>query len=299
MAEAGHTGFLNLNKPLRWTSHDAVARVRHRYRTLTGCKKVGHAGTLDPLASGVLVLCLGKATRLSSYVMHTDKHYQAEITLGKTTASYDAEGEVITVSDTSHITLSAIQDVLRQFIGDIQQVPPMYSAVKVGGQKLYQLARQGKSVKRQARQAHIHAIEILSWSSPVIELDVRCSSGTYMRSLAHDIGRALHAGAYLSALRRVASGHFKIGDSITLDKITDGDEWLKHIIPPHAALKHQPGLTLNASEIQRIQKGQFIRRRTDLSADQVFAFTSDKQLVAILKPQGQLWKPHKVFWDQP
>ena len=297
MTEFGHTGFLNLDKPLQWTSHDAVARVRHRYQTLTGSKKVGHAGTLDPLASGVLVLCLGKATRLSSYVMRASKQYRAQITLGKTTASYDAEGDVITISDTNQITVTAVQGVLQQFIGNIQQVPPMYSAVKVGGQKLYQLARQGKSVERKARQVRIHSIEILSWNNPVMELDVRCSSGTYIRSLAHDIGQALEVGAYLSALRRLASGHFKIDSSITLDKITDDGEWLKQIVLPYAALKHQPRLTLKTSEIQRIQQGQFIRRRTDIDADHVFAFTNDKQLVAILKPREQLWKPHKVFWD--
>ncbi len=299
MTKLGHAGFLNLNKPLRWTSHDVVARVRHRYQALTGSRKVGHAGTLDPLASGVLVLCLGKATRLSSYIMRSRKQYRAQITLGKTTTSYDAEGDVVTIADAGKITIADIQRVLPPFIGDIQQIPPMYSAVKVAGQKLYQLARQGKSVERKARQVHIHSIEILSWNHPVLEVDVHCSSGTYIRSLAHDIGGALAVGGYLSALRRVASGVFKIGDSISLDRLMDGDEWLGQIISPHAALKDQPCLTLNASEIQRIKQGQFIQRRTDIEAGHVFAFTEEKQLVAILKPRGQLWKPHKVFWDCP
>ena len=295
----GHTGFLNLNKPLHWTSHDVVARVRHRCRAVTGGKKVGHAGTLDPLASGVLVLCLGKATRLSSYVMQTRKQYQAQITLGKTTTSYDAEGEVTTQIDSCHITLAMIEAILPQFTGEIQQAPPIYSAIKVGGQKLYQLARQGQSVDVQPRRVQIYAIDILAWNSPVIELDVVCGAGTYIRSLAHDIGQALGVGAYLSGLRRTASGDFKISDSISLDKITEGDDWLRHIIPPYAALCHFPHLTLGIGEIQRIRQGQFIQRRTDIDAAEVFAFTPDKQLAAILKPQGQLWKPHKVFLGQP
>lgn len=299
MAERGPTGFLNLNKPLRWTSHDAVAWVRRRLQKLTGCKKVGHAGTLDPLASGVLVLCLGQATRLSSYVMRARKQYRAQISLGQTTTSYDAEGDVTALADAGPITLADIERVLPQFIGSIQQIPPMHSAVKIGGQKLYQLARQGKSVARPARQVDIHSIDILAWNSPVIELDVVCSSGTYIRSLAHDIGQALVVGAHLSALRRVASGDFHIRDSIALDKVTESDDWLRHIIPPYAALRHQPRLILAASEIQRVRQGQFIRRRTNFDAAQVFAFTHDKRLAAILRPRGQLWQPHKVFLSQP
>lgn len=299
MAELGHTGFLNLDKPLQWTSHDVVARVRRRLQKLTGRKKVGHAGTLDPLASGVLVLCLGQATRLSSYVMHTRKQYRARISLGQTTTSYDAEGDVTALADADSITLADIERVLPQFIGSIQQVPPMHSAVKIGGQKLYQLARQGKSVERPARPVDVHSIDILAWNSPIIKLDVVCGSGTYIRSLAHDIGQALGVGAHLSALRRIASGGFHIRDSISLDKVTEDDDWLQHIIPPYAALRHQPRLILDASEIQRVRQGQFIQRRTDFDADQVFAFTHDKRLAAILRPRGQLWKPHKVFLSQP
>ena len=299
MAELGHTGFLNLDKPLQWTSHDVVARVRRRLQKLTGRKKVGHAGTLDPLASGVLVLCLGQATRLSSYVMHTRKQYRAQISLGQTTTSYDAEGDVTALADADSITLADIERVLPQFIGSIQQVPPMHSAVKIGGQKLYQLARQGKSIERPARPVDVHSIDILAWNSPIIELDVVCSSGTYIRSLAHDIGQALGVGAHLSALRRIASGDFHIRDSISLDKVTEDDDWIRHIIPPYAALRHQPRLILDASEIQRVRQGQFIRRRTDCDAAQVFAFTYDKRLAAILRPRGQLWKPHKVFLSQP
>ena len=299
MAELGHTGFLNLDKPLQWTSHDVVARVRRRLQKLTGRKKVGHAGTLDPLASGVLVLCLGQATRLSSYVMHTRKQYRAQISLGQTTTSYDAEGDVTALADADSITLADIERVLPQFIGSIQQIPPMHSAVKIGGQKLYQLARQGKSVERPARQVDVHSIDILAWNSPIIELDAVCGSGTYIRSLAHDIGQALGVGAHLSALRRVASGDFHIRASISLDKVTEDDDWLRHIIPPYAALRHHPRLILAASEIQRVRQGQFIQRRTDCDADQVFAFTHDKRLAAILKPRGQLWKPHKVFLSQP
>ena len=176
MPDADNMGFLNVNKPLKLTSHDVVARVRRRYKELTGSKKVGHAGTLDPLATGVLVLCLGGATRLSDYMMHTTKQYRAQIRLGQTTTTYDAEGDIVTEVDASHITQADVEAILPQFMGDVQQIPPMYSAIKVDGQKLYDLARGGKSIERKARDITITSLKILSWESPIFELDVVCSS---------------------------------------------------------------------------------------------------------------------------
>ena len=182
---------MNINKPLKLTSHDVVARVRRRYKELTGSKKVGHAGTLDPLATGVLVLCLGGATRLSDYVMHTTKQYRAQITLGCATTTYDAEGDTVSEMNAEHLVKSDVEEVLPQFIGDIQQIPPMYSAIKQGGKKLYDLARQGKTVERPARDIRIENLEITAWNSPTFALDIICGSGTYIRSLADDIGQAL------------------------------------------------------------------------------------------------------------
>ncbi len=288
-------GFLNVNKPLKLTSHDVVARVRRRYKDLTGSKKVGHAGTLDPLATGVLVLCLGGATRLSDYVMHTTKQYRAQIKLGQTTTTYDAEGDVTTETDASHIKQVDIEAILPQFTGNIQQVPPMYSAIKVDGKKLYDLARDGKSIERKPRNITISSLQINSWTSPIFELDVVCSSGTYIRSLAYDIGQALGVGAYLSGLERVASGNFHIDSSVSLDTIMNDDKWHQQIILPQDALSDRPSITLSREHLELVQNGQFIARTTDVDVEFMFAYTEDGQFAAILTPRDNFWKPHKVF----
>ena len=288
-------GFLNVNKPLRLTSHDVVAQVRRRYKELTGSKKVGHAGTLDPLATGVLVLCLGGATRLSDYVMHTTKQYRAQIKLGQTTTTYDAEGDVVTEADASHITQADVEAILPQFTGDIQQIPPMYSAIKVDGQKLYDLARDGQTIERKARDITISSLKILSWQSPVFELDVVCSSGTYIRSLAYDIGQALGVGAYLSGLERLASGNFHVDSSLTLDTIMNDDSWLEHIISPKDALSDRPSIILTPEELELIQNGQFIARTSDDEVEYMYAYTAEGEFAAILTIRDEFWKPHKVF----
>lgn len=295
MSDVKHMGFLNVDKPLKLTSHDVVARVRRRYKELTGSKKVGHAGTLDPLATGVLILCLGGATRLSDYVMHTTKQYRAQITLGKTTTTYDAEGDVIREVDAQHISQADVDAILTQFMGDIEQVPPMYSAIKVDGQKLYDLARDGKTIKREPRAVTIEQLNILSWNHPVFELDVVCSSGTYIRSLAYDIGEVLGVGAYLSGLQRIASGQFHIQSAVTLDAIMAEDDWYQHIISPQVGLRDKPSIILDVDDIRSVQNGQFIERSSDMDVDMMFAFTAQGELVAILTPRGRFWKPHKVF----
>lgn len=295
MPDAYNMGFLNVNKPLKLTSHDVVARVRRRYKELTGSKKVGHAGTLDPLATGVLVLCLGGATRLSDYVMHTTKQYHAQITLGQTTTTYDAEGDTVTEADASHIRQADVEAVLPQFTGNIQQVPPMYSAIKVDGQKLYDLARDGKTIERQARDITITSLKIMSWKSPIFELDVVCSSGTYIRSLAYDIGQILGVGAYLSGLERVASGNFHVDSSITLDTIMNDDGWHEHIISPQAALSDRPSIILTEEQLQLIQNGQFIARTDNTDVEFMYAYTMAGEFAAILTPRDEFWKPHKVF----
>jgi tRNA pseudouridine55 synthase len=288
-------GFLNVNKPLKLTSHDVVARVRRRYKELTGSKKVGHAGTLDPLATGVLVLCLGGATRLSDYVMHTTKQYRAQVTLGKTTTTYDAEGDIMAEVDASHISQADVEAALPQFTGAIQQIPPMYSAIKVDGKKLYDLAREGKSIERKARDITIESLNILSWNSPTFELDVVCGSGTYIRSLAYDIGQVLGVGAYLSGLERIASGNFHVDSSISLDTILNDDTWHQQIIPPQDALNDRPSIILSNENLQLIQNGQFIERTNVTDIEFMFAYTDEGQLAAILTPRDNFWKPHKVF----
>lgn len=288
-------GFLNLNKPLHLTSHDVVAAIRRLCRSGGGKAKVGHAGTLDPLADGVLIICLGAATRLSEYVMRGRKVYRARVSFGKSTSTFDAAGDVLAERDASGITLTDVTQALPQFIGEISQIPPMFSAVKVRGKRLYELARAGQTVARPERQVTVNSIDIISWKTPVVELEIQCGAGTYIRSLANDLGETLNVGAYLSALTRVASGAFHIDGSIALDTLLRDDEWTRRVVSPFDALSQEARITLAAGDIQRIQQGRFISRRRDIQASPVFAFDSDQGLVAVLEARADLWKPHKVF----
>jgi len=292
-------GFLNINKPLHLTSHDVVARVRRILRRDTNSKKVGHAGTLDPLASGVLVICLNQATRLSDYVMHTTKTYRAHITFGQTTATYDAEGDITSQADSSHITVKDIENVLPDFIGDIQQIPPMYSAIKQRGKKLYELARAGEVVERPPRAVTIHNIIVQEWQSPILVCDVTCSSGTYIRSLAHDIGQKLEVGAYLSGLIRLQSGDFKIENAVDLGELLEDSEWYRHIIKPVNVLSHIPSLILTDDEWESIKQGRSIAVNSlhpTVDVDEkIMAYSTQNELRAILVKRKSHWKPHKVF----
>ena len=295
MSECAAAGFLNLNKPLGKTSHDIVAQVRRHYRLLTGAKKVGHAGTLDPLADGVLVICLGAATRLSDYIMRVRKVYQAQIFLGVSTTTYDAAGEILERKCADQIKRADIERALHHFIGDIEQTPPMYSAIKVRGKRLYELARQGQTIEREPRPITIHSIKILAWRNPVLELEIACGAGTYIRSLAHDLGVELGVGGYLSGLTRTASGAFEIRDSLPLEAITDSGVWLRHIVSPYDALTAYARVTLDTENIKSLSHGQYICRPPNIADPTVFAFDANEQLVAILEPRAERWKPRKVF----
>src|SRR5689334_6628577 len=188
-------GFLVVDKPPRLTSHDVVAQVRRGIHV----KRVGHAGTLDPMATGILVLCIGTATRLSEYVMDSTKVYTTTIRLGEETDTYDADGQILATRDTSHISQPDIESALIYFQGEVQQIPPMYSAIKQDGKKLYDLARQGQEVERASRTVQLKTT-LLSIDLPNITIRVECSVGTYIRSIAHDLGAMLGVGAHLTAL---------------------------------------------------------------------------------------------------
>ncbi|MCA0453374.1 MAG: tRNA pseudouridine(55) synthase TruB [Chloroflexi bacterium] len=291
MAEA--SGFLNINKPLHMTSHDVVGKIRRGLKL----KKVGHAGTLDPLASGVLVICIGGATRLSDYVMHTTKRYRARVYLGATTDTYDAEGSVLQERDASHVQREDVEQVLRGFVGDIQQMPPMYSAIKVGGRKLYDMARAGETIEREKRPVRIDALSIVDWSFPELTLDVTCSSGTYIRSLAFDVGEALGVGAYLSGLVRQASGSFTLENALELNELLVNENWRQYLITPPEALSHWQRLELSVDETHHILHGRPIPW-TDAGSETVFGYAPDGRLVAILQADDGLWRPHKVFSEQ-
>ncbi|GAB5491464.1 MAG: tRNA pseudouridine(55) synthase TruB [Phototrophicaceae bacterium] len=288
-------GFLNIDKPQGLTSHDVVARVRRICRNSFGKTKVGHAGTLDPMATGVLVICLGHATRLSEYAMQSTKKYRASIHLGIKTDTYDAEGEVIAETDASHISLEQVETAFQAFIGDIQQLPPMYSAIKKDGKKLYELAREGKEIERDARPVTIHSIEVVEWQSPTIVLDVTCGAGTYIRSLAHDIGETLATGAHLSGLIRLKSGAFAVENAISLDTVLEDDNWQDHIIAPKDALSDLQTLQLTEEASKEIQLGRFISKDDDTADELVMAYMPDGHLLAVLENRHNHWKPHKVF----
>lgn len=202
---------LLIDKPLRWTSFDVVGKIRNSIKPLK--IKVGHAGTLDPLATGLLVLCTGKKTKTIDQLQAQEKEYTGTIHLGATTPSYDLETEIDQEFDISNITPEQIKEASKQFIGEIQQCPPSHSAIKIGGERLYEKARRGEEVERRPRTVIINSFEITDITLPLISFKVVCSKGTYIRSLAHDLGRALHSGAYLHSLRRTRSGDFLVQDA--------------------------------------------------------------------------------------
>lgn len=287
-------GFLNIDKPTGMTSHDVVAAVRRG----TGVKKVGHAGTLDPMATGVLVVCLGPATRLSEYAMHHDKTYQATVRLGIQTDTYDAEGQVV-ARDPRPVSRDQVEAVLPRFRGAIQQVPPMYSAIKKGGKKLYELARAGQEVEREARPVTIRRLELLAWDYPHFILEVECSAGTYIRSLAHDIGQTLEVGAHLAALRRTRSGTFHSEEAVPFDRwqaAVQAGTWPEYLLPPDQAIQHLPRLDLDAEQAKIVQNGGFIPHESPVAL--VRAYDPNGHLLALLEPYDKApgqWKPRKVF----
>ena len=285
-------GLLNIDKPGGPTSHDLVAAVRRGTRV----KKVGHAGTLDPLATGVLVLCLGPATRLSEYVMRSRKRYRARVHFGVVTDTYDAQGEIVARSDALP-ERAAVEAALADFRGAIEQVPPMYSAIKRGGRKLYELARAGQDVERPPRAVTIHRLELLDWQPPFATLDVECSAGTYIRSLAHDLGQALGCGAHLAALQRRASGRFRVEDAVPWDEFRAAMEagtWQQYLLPPDLALADAPAVHLSAEQAARVLHGNTIAAG-DVAGDLARAYDPAGRFVAVLERRGADWKPQKVF----
>lgn len=213
-------------KPYTWTSFQIVNKVRYHLSKKYGIKrfKVGHAGTLDPLATGVLLLCTGKATKRIEELQKHTKEYEAEITLGATTPSYDMEHPVDATFPYEHITREMVENTLKQFIGEIAQRPPLFSACKVDGKRAYDLARKGSDMQLEPKQIRIDNIELLEYDLPKIRIRVTCGKGTYIRSLARDIGEALESGAYLSELTRTRVGEFKLTDCIKIEAI---QEWLE------------------------------------------------------------------------
>ena len=240
-------GILLVDKPTGCTSHDVVDAVRRRLQP----RRVGHAGTLDPLASGLLVVAVGPATRFLQYLPLAPKVYVGEVTFGVETATMDAEGEAVAEQEPPADLESHIRNALPDFIGLIQQIPPMYSAIKKDGKPLYTYARAGQEVERKPRTVHIDSLDLVSLEGPVATVRVVCSGGTYVRSLANDLGRKVGCGAHLSALRREAVGRFRVDQALDLDSVA-----VEKLIPLKAALPPLPLVSLDADQTLRIREGR-------------------------------------------
>ena len=290
-------GLLLLDKPSGPTSHDMVYAVRRGARV----KRVGHAGTLDPLATGLLVMCLGTATRLSEYLAGKDKRYLARVRLGQTTTTYDAQGEITAQIDQLP-TRETVEAALAQFRGRQMQVPPQFSAIKRGGQKAYEMARRGEQLELEARPVEFYALALTGWQPPDVLLEVHCSAGTYIRSLAHDLGQALGCGGHLAGLRRTASGVFRVEEAVTLEVLNAAfatGDWQNWLRPADTALADWPAMNLTAEGAARVLQGQGVRAPVPSGAGELLAraYNPAGEFIAILRSDAAagLWRPHKVF----
>ncbi len=281
---------------------DALRQVKR----ITGQrKKVGHGGTMDPLARGVLPVCFGQATRLMDHVVGGRKIYLMEILFGVTTATYDGEGEVVKTGDTGGLTRELIEHSLEPFLGTIQQAPPMYSAIKVGGQRLYKLARAGIEVEVASRPVEIHDIRITDCNLPSLTLEVECGKGAYMRSLAHDLGEALGCGGHVAALERLSCGAFKAETSVPPEQLEPDDDgqdgWQKHLLPVDWVLQNLNSITVGQQAEQYLRHGQAVNLgqapQNAGSLEEFRAYTNDGRFLALVRfDRGDnSWRPTKVF----
>lgn len=286
-------GYLVIDKPAGWTSFDVVARARR----LLGVKRIGHAGTLDPAATGVLPLAVGLATKTLEYLNDATKTYLAEVTFGVETDSLDRDGRVTRVGETEGLTVETVANVLPHFRGPQEQVPPMHAAIKVGGQKLYELARRGEEIPRAPRPITIHRIELLEWDPPTVTLLVDCSKGTYIRSLARDLGAAVGCGGYLSNLVRLRSGPFHLCQAITLDELARAElpwSWPWLAVHPDVPLLEWPALILDEGAARRWSQGMTIPAAGATGPIRVYDTAGNWLGVGYADATGKGWRPHKV-----
>lgn len=291
----GLHGILVINKEVGWTSHDVVARVRR----ITGERKVGHTGTLDPAATGVLPVCLGAATKVIEYLQDAGKTYYAEITLGLTTDTDDQDGRLIAEAPVPPLSSTDLEPFLQAFRGPIAQVPPAYAAIKQDGRKLYELARAGIAVERPPRQVTIHQLVLLDWQPPLLQLLIDCSKGTYIRAIARDLGLALGCGAHLSRLARLRSGPFYLDQSLTLDALADDFTtvaWPELALHPDTALLDWPVLVLDEAQRLAWQQGKVLPLGHGAAGERCRAYSTAGDWLGIgaydLVAGG--WHPEKV-----
>jgi tRNA pseudouridine55 synthase len=297
-------GILNINKPPGMTSFAVVSRIKR----ICHEKHTGHAGTLDPIATGVLPICLGQATRVIEYLFDQTKTYRTEIKLGVTTDSFDSTGTILSEKDTSAITLQNIEAVLPRFRGDISQMPPMFSALKHNGQPLYKLAREGIEIERQSRPVHIYRLEIIEWHSPVLSLEIECSKGTYIRCIANDIGEALGCGGIMQGLVRTRVGDFKLEETLTLDQLEEAfknGRGEKYLHAADYALQNYPVIIVKHEQQCSLVHGMPLVIPVQGDPDPAElgftrAYNEQGDFVGMLKYELEKahWQPHKIFIKQ-
>lgn len=292
-------GIFNINKATGMTSHDVVAKVRKILKQ----KRVGHAGTLDPAASGVLPICLGQGTRVAEYLSDSGKAYRADIVFGTVTDTYDAEGTILHTTNVEQLTLAQIEEVLPRFLGLQMQIPPRYSAIKLQGQPAYKRMRAGETVELEPRPIEITALEVLAWHAPRLTLAIECSKGTYIRSLASDLGEQLNCGAHLGGLIRTRSGPFTLSGSITLSQLEEAATASKmqdYLYPVDTALQNYPAIHLDAPTSEQVLHGNAFRYELHLALDRLMlarVYHSNGHFVAIAEWNAEdgRWQPKKVF----
>lgn len=284
-------GFLNIDKPTGMTSHDVVARVRR----LAAQKRVGHGGTLDPAATGVLPIGLGEATRLLPYLVDGRKRYAAVIRLGITTTTDDAEGDVVAERPVPAMDEADVRTVLRSFLGLIEQVPPMYSAIQVEGQRMYDLARQGIQRDLAPRTVEIDRLDLEWWHAPRLGVDVVCGKGTYIRALARDLGERIGCGAHLESLQRTAVGSLTIGDAVPLSAFVDTPGSLpRYLASPDVAVAHLPRVDVDDAMAQRLRNGLPLDG-PEQDNQEARVYDATGRLLALVRYDGTTWRPFRVF----
>ena len=283
-------GIVIIDKPQGWTSQDVTARLRRVFNT----RRIGHGGTLDPMAPGVLPVFVGRATRGVEFFEHAEKTYETVLRLGITTDTEDISGTVLTEQD-AFVTGEQLEKVLDQFRGDIMQVPPLYSALKINGQKLVDLARKGKEVERKPRPITIHELTLLGMEADGIRLRVRCSKGTYIRTLCKDIGEALGCGGCMAALRRVQAGEYTIGEAVPLLELLEMEQPEQVLRPVDSMFRNLPAVTLSANQEKRCRNGNSFT--ISLPEGTYRAYAANGEFLMLAKVEDGVMSTIKSFWE--